>query len=181
MNTELPKLVRTKTVEEVFIEKATIVVFKPPLQGTRCSCFEKDKEPGFLCRECYGTGVVGGFDLRKEVISIQDATYEEIENVTVSLDTTKTDHQFDSIDDWVSLSFECPFQCSIYYGCIFSLDNHYWRVITVSERDSEEEDFEGEYLKTHWEVSARKLQPFEPAYVFLDDKKWKLEEHVNVK
>jgi len=171
---ELPKQVRQKTVEEVFIEKATIIVFKPPLTGAECACHEKIMEPAAICRECYGTGILGGFDLRKEVIPIEEAAYEEIEKVITVLDTTKTDHAFASMDDWVLLTFECPLHSHIYSGCIFELNNRFWKVTNVEEEC--EEDAETGVGRPYWEVQARKLHEYEPAYIFLDDKRWKGEE-----
>lgn len=165
------KMIRTKTVEEIFVEKTEIDMWHPPLKGDRCTCFTKEKEErAFPCRECYDTGVVGGFILYG-LVPVISAGFEEVKE-----SETKVKHEDSTVvllDDFVS-TFECEFHHHIYHGCIFKLENRYWKVSRMEEAEADE-DNDGMPLPSRWHITARKLMEFEGPYVFLKEKEPKEE------
>lgn len=165
--TDVPKLVRKKIVIETVIEEASILIFKPPIEGKVCDC-KGVAAPTFICRRCYGTEIVGGFDARRERIAINEVRYEEVENSVTELNTTKDTDGFLDLDDWITVTFNCPIHCNIYYGCIFELDNRFWRVTGV-ESTNVEIDEDDNFVDPHLEVIARNLHAYEAAHTYLDD------------
>lgn len=171
--TDVQRMVRTKTVKEVFVEKGHFLLWKPALGGKRCECFLKEHDPSWLCRECYGSGLLGGgYVTDVKPVRFQDASFEEVEVAEVQEDTTTENAPCPCplMDEFVTLNFECDLHYHVYYGCIFKLEDRYWKVIGIEERDDDEDDT-GLPTPARWSVRARKLQEFEGVYLFLQDVK----------
>lgn len=167
---DIQRMIRTKTVREVFVEKGHFLLWKPALGGKRCECFLKEHDdPNWLCRECYGSGLLGGgYVTDGKPVRFQDASFKEVESVEVQEDTTVENSLVPPIEDeFVSLSFECDLHYHIYYGCIFKFEDYCWKVVGIEEQD----DDTGLPTPVRWSVTARRLQEFEGAYLFLKDVK----------
>lgn len=46
--------------------------------GRRCSCFDVESEPSGVCKVCYGTGIVGGYNKRGTRTEVFDVTYPNV-------------------------------------------------------------------------------------------------------
>ena len=68
--------------------------------GRRCSCFDIEVSPTSLCRCCYGTGIVGGYEKYGTNQEIIDVTHPSIRTINVIPDYTRRDkpRQFVLID-----------------------------------------------------------------------------------
>lgn len=56
--------------------------------GRRCSCFTVETDPQGICRVCFGTGIVGGYNKRGTKTEVFDVTYKDVACVNVSPDYT---------------------------------------------------------------------------------------------
>jgi len=54
--------------------------------GRRCSCFEVETEPAGICPNCYGTGIVGGYNKRGTKTVVFDVTYPNVACANTSPD-----------------------------------------------------------------------------------------------
>ncbi len=152
------KTVRVKTIREVCVEEAVVRPWRPYylVKGSEwgCTCEEGDHS---RCLRCCGTGVPGGYESDRD-IGITAASYEEVVDLG-------GEPRFG--DDFVSLTFECVFQSWIFPGCVFTFDEHHWKVLSVEELEEDEDD-DGGFLPDRWEVLSRRLEEFDAAYVFLE-------------
>lgn len=169
------KTVRTKTVEEVNIEKGCFALWRPRLRGKRCGCFENPKydDDAFLCYDCCGIGIEGGYNQGRQVVDYTEASYEEVQRSTNTVGNVTTTSQIHPEDEWTTLTFYCALPSHIYYRCIFELDHRYWSVVNVEE-DSEDDD--GLPLPSRWMVTCRKVHEYEAQHYFLKNQEHKSEE-----
>ncbi len=57
--------------------------------GRRCSCFDIEASPASMCRSCYGTGFVGGYDKYGTYTEVFDVTHPSIRSYNVIADYTR--------------------------------------------------------------------------------------------
>lgn len=162
---------RTKIVREVQVPAAAIRPWRPaflPEGEWLCSCAKGyELADDSICKQCYGTGIPksGGYTM-DGFIDIVNASYEDVVDAG-------GERRFE--DDFTHLSCETAFQSWIYPGCIFTFDDQFWKVTGMQELEDDEDD-DGNLLPDRWEVCARRLGKFEPAYLFLQ-----LEDEMNQK
>jgi hypothetical protein len=164
-------MIRTKTTKEIILQDAHFLLWKPALGGVRCECFKEEPDPNRICRKCYGTGLEGGgYVTDVKPVHAREASFEETKGVEVEVDEINRSGALEVFDDLVSLHFECDFHYHVYPGCLFKLEGRFWKVTSVEEEE-EDEDNDGLPLPTRWGVTARSLEVFEGAYLFLQDVK----------
>jgi hypothetical protein len=88
----LPRMAKQATKELQTI-KTPVFLFQRLKSGRRCSCFEISASPSTICRACWGTGIVGGYNKWGTNLWVLDVTHPNVRTVGVAPDYSEQPQQ----------------------------------------------------------------------------------------
>lgn len=81
----LPQI-REESLQASKTARTVFYYYRKKLSGRKCTCFEIETSPDANCQICYGSGIVGGWDMHGCRTEIIDTTYPKLKLVNVIAD-----------------------------------------------------------------------------------------------
>ncbi len=81
----LPQI-REESLQAAKTARTNFLYYRKKLSGRKCTCFEVETSPDANCQICFGSGIVGGWDLHGCRTEVIDTTYPSLKLVNVIAD-----------------------------------------------------------------------------------------------